>query len=97
MAPQQKSGIAVGINKGHITTRRELKQKPSQRRVCNGWIHPVDRWMDGWMDDDEYSQLISTTTTPFTLTRLLASAPLSFAASSVKLPVSLPTNAVLWN
>ncbi|CDH52875.1 60s ribosomal protein l36 [Lichtheimia corymbifera JMRC:FSU:9682] len=33
MAPQQKSGIAVGINKGHITTRRELKQKPSQRRA----------------------------------------------------------------
>ena len=42
MAPQQKSGIAVGINKGHITTRRELKQKPSQRRVCNGWIHLLD-------------------------------------------------------
>ncbi|CAO3616814.1 unnamed protein product [Cunninghamella blakesleeana] len=32
MAPQQKSGIAIGLNKGHITTRRELKQKPSQRR-----------------------------------------------------------------
>lgn len=46
MAPQQKSGIAVGINKGHITTRRELKQKPSQRRVCR-WM---DGYMDGWMD-----------------------------------------------
>ncbi|CAO3586608.1 ribosomal protein L36e [Absidia repens] len=32
MAPQQKSGIAVGLNKGHITTRRELKQKPSTRQ-----------------------------------------------------------------
>ncbi|KAI8086103.1 50S ribosomal protein L36e [Halteromyces radiatus] len=32
MAPQQKSGIAVGLNKGHITTRRELKQKPSNRK-----------------------------------------------------------------
>ncbi|CAO3626925.1 50S ribosomal protein L36e [Cunninghamella echinulata] len=32
MAPQQKSGIAVGLNKGHITTRRELKQKPSYRQ-----------------------------------------------------------------
>ncbi|KAG0167551.1 60S ribosomal protein L36 [Apophysomyces sp. BC1034] len=27
-----KSGIAVGINKGHITTRRELKPKPSYRK-----------------------------------------------------------------
>jgi hypothetical protein len=32
MAPQQKSGIAIGLNKGHITTRRELKQKPSYRQ-----------------------------------------------------------------
>ncbi|KAI9317663.1 50S ribosomal protein L36e [Dichotomocladium elegans] len=27
-----KSGIAVGLNKGHITTVRELKQKPSYRK-----------------------------------------------------------------
>ncbi|CEG63318.1 Putative 60S ribosomal protein L36 [Rhizopus microsporus] len=26
-----KSGIAAGINKGHITTRRELKVKPSNK------------------------------------------------------------------
>ncbi|CAO3695536.1 hypothetical protein G6F56_000789 [Rhizopus delemar] len=26
-----KSGIAVGINKGHITARRELKAKPSNK------------------------------------------------------------------
>ncbi|GAA5797390.1 50S ribosomal protein L36e [Thamnidium elegans] len=26
-----KSGIAVGLNKGHITTRRELKAKPSNK------------------------------------------------------------------
>ncbi|KAI8378735.1 50S ribosomal protein L36e [Choanephora cucurbitarum] len=26
-----KSGIAVGINKGHIVTRRELKAKPSNK------------------------------------------------------------------
>jgi large subunit ribosomal protein L36e len=25
------SGIAVGLNKGHITTRRELKAKPSNK------------------------------------------------------------------
>jgi hypothetical protein len=30
-----KSGIAVGLNKGHITTRRELKAKPSNKiGVC---------------------------------------------------------------
>ncbi|KAI7864288.1 50S ribosomal protein L36e [Spinellus fusiger] len=29
MAPQQKSGLAVGLNKGHIVTRRELKITPS--------------------------------------------------------------------
>jgi large subunit ribosomal protein L36e len=29
------SGIAVGINKGHIVTRRELKAKPSNKiGVC---------------------------------------------------------------
>ncbi|KAF7727372.1 60S ribosomal protein L36 [Apophysomyces ossiformis] len=27
-----KSGIAVGLNKGHITTRRELKPKASYRK-----------------------------------------------------------------
>lgn len=26
-----KSGIAVGLNKGHITARRELKAKPSNK------------------------------------------------------------------
>jgi hypothetical protein len=38
-----KSGIAVGLNKGHITTRRELKAKPSNKVVCIfGWM------MDGF-------------------------------------------------
>lgn len=35
------SGIAVGLNKGHITTRRELKAKPSNKigvRIDDGWI-----------------------------------------------------------
>ncbi|ORY93883.1 ribosomal protein L36e [Syncephalastrum racemosum] len=32
MAPQQKSGIAVGLNKGHITTRRELPIKVSRKK-----------------------------------------------------------------
>jgi hypothetical protein len=37
-----KSGIAVGLNKGHITTRRELKAKPSNKiGVC------IFRWIDG--------------------------------------------------
>lgn len=40
------SGIAVGINKGHIVTRRVLKAKPSNKiGVC---IH--EKGMDGWMD-----------------------------------------------
>lgn len=38
------SGIAVGINKGHITTRRTLKAKPSNK------IGVSFKWMDGWMD-----------------------------------------------
>ncbi|KAI8589286.1 60S ribosomal protein L36 [Geranomyces variabilis] len=32
MAPTQKTGIAAGINKGHITTKRDLKQKPVNRK-----------------------------------------------------------------
>jgi hypothetical protein len=47
MAPQQKSGLAIGLNKGHITTRRELKQKPSYRQGVR--IKWMDGWMDGWM------------------------------------------------
>jgi large subunit ribosomal protein L36e len=38
------SGIAAGINKGHITTRRTLKAKPSNK------IGVSFKWMDGWMD-----------------------------------------------
>ncbi|SAM09437.1 hypothetical protein [Absidia glauca] len=49
MAPQQKSGLAIGLNKGHITTRRELKQKPSYRQGVR-IIDRMDGWMDGWMD-----------------------------------------------
>ncbi|KAG2218334.1 hypothetical protein INT45_011356 [Circinella minor] len=36
MAPQQKTGIAIGLNKGHITTRRELAPKPSQKKGALG-------------------------------------------------------------
>ncbi|OZJ03382.1 hypothetical protein BZG36_04486 [Bifiguratus adelaidae] len=32
MAVTQRTGLAVGINKGHITTRRELKVKPSYKK-----------------------------------------------------------------
>ncbi len=28
----EKSGLAIGLNKGHKTTRRELKTKPSYRK-----------------------------------------------------------------
>jgi hypothetical protein len=49
MAPQQKSGIAIGLNKGHITTRRELKQKPSYRQGVRR-MKQMDGGMDGWMD-----------------------------------------------
>jgi hypothetical protein len=37
------TGIAVGINKGHITARRTLKAKPSNKIG----VSPL---MDGWMD-----------------------------------------------
>lgn len=39
------TGIAVGINKGHITARRTLKAKPSNKIG----VSPL---MDGWMDED---------------------------------------------
>jgi hypothetical protein len=33
MAPQQpKSGLFVGINKGHVVTKRELPLRPSDRK-----------------------------------------------------------------
>ncbi|KAK3162428.1 hypothetical protein QOZ80_1BG0089430 [Eleusine coracana subsp. coracana] len=33
MAPQQaKSGLFVGINKGHVVTKRELPPRPSDRK-----------------------------------------------------------------
>jgi hypothetical protein len=32
------SGIAVGLNKGHLTTKREQPQRPSQTKgVSAGW------------------------------------------------------------
>ncbi|KAL1927171.1 hypothetical protein VTP01DRAFT_5134 [Rhizomucor pusillus] len=33
---QQRSGLAVGRNKGFITTPRDLKQKPSQKKGALG-------------------------------------------------------------
>jgi hypothetical protein len=34
--PQNKSGLFVGLNKGHIVTRRELATRPSDRKgVCH--------------------------------------------------------------
>ncbi|SAM08570.1 hypothetical protein [Absidia glauca] len=49
MAPQQKSGLAIGLNKGHITTRRELKQKPSYRQGTMGENRMDDKadWLKG--------------------------------------------------
>ncbi|ORX58294.1 hypothetical protein DM01DRAFT_109789 [Hesseltinella vesiculosa] len=47
----QKSGIAVGLNHGHITTRRELKQKVSQRKGVR-ILKEMDGWA-GWMDGDD--------------------------------------------
>merc|ERR1711997_1262230 len=29
---EEKTGVAVGIDKGHVTTKRELKPKPSYRK-----------------------------------------------------------------
>ncbi|KAL1919161.1 60S ribosomal protein eL36 [Calcarisporiella thermophila] len=31
-APQQRTGIAAGLNKGYITTRRELPVRPSRKK-----------------------------------------------------------------
>jgi large subunit ribosomal protein L36e len=30
--PQPKSGLFVGINKGHVVTKRELPPRPSHRK-----------------------------------------------------------------
>lgn len=33
MAPKQpKTGLAVGLNKGHVVTRKELAPRPSDRK-----------------------------------------------------------------
>ncbi|CAI0430640.1 unnamed protein product [Linum tenue] len=32
MAPAAKSGLAVGLNKGHIVTKRDLPPRPSDRK-----------------------------------------------------------------
>jgi hypothetical protein len=34
--PQPKSGLFVGINKGHVVTKRELPPRPSDRKgvIC---------------------------------------------------------------
>lgn len=41
------SGIAVGINKGHIVTKRVLKAKPSNKIGVCILINKMDGWMDG--------------------------------------------------
>lgn len=40
------SGIAVGLNKGHITARRELKVTPSYKKGVRINLM-IDEWMDG--------------------------------------------------
>ncbi|KAK8953608.1 60S ribosomal protein L36 [Platanthera guangdongensis] len=40
MAPAQpKSGLLVGLNKGHVVTRRELPPHPSSRKGVESKIH----------------------------------------------------------
>jgi len=41
-----RSGIAVGLNKGHVTTQRTLKAKPSTKKGVSISIN--DRWMNKW-------------------------------------------------
>lgn len=48
------TGLSVGLNRGHITARRELKVTPSYKKgVCIGFFFRINRsgggWMDGWM------------------------------------------------
>ena len=43
MAPSQpKSGLFVGINKGHVVTKRELPPRPSDRKGVS-FFHPYIR------------------------------------------------------
>ncbi|CAG8514283.1 31516_t:CDS:2 [Gigaspora margarita] len=42
MVAKQKSGIAVGLNKGHKVTPRELRPKPSRKK---GVISPRSRFV----------------------------------------------------
>ena len=55
------SGLARGLNKGHVTTVRPAVVKPShkkgvsthdarERRPEKSYQHPSPEWMDGWMD-----------------------------------------------
>lgn len=39
------SGIAVGINKGHIVTKRVLKAKPSNKIGVCIQINKMDGWI----------------------------------------------------
>ncbi|CAO3680043.1 unnamed protein product [Rhizopus stolonifer] len=43
-----KSGIAVGINKGHITARRELKAKPSNKIGRGAFVKSIVREVAGF-------------------------------------------------
>jgi hypothetical protein len=46
------SGLATGLNKGHITARRELKVTPSYKKGVRIFLlfSSIGR-MDGWMDE----------------------------------------------
>lgn len=42
VAKQQKSGIVIGLNKGHKVTPRESRPKPSRKKgVCNRYNRQV--------------------------------------------------------
>ena len=42
MAPSQpKSGLFVGINKGHVVTKRELPPRPSDRKGVSSHPPPL--------------------------------------------------------
>jgi large subunit ribosomal protein L36e len=38
--PQPKSGLFVGINKGHVVTKRELPPRPSHRKGVSRRLSP---------------------------------------------------------
>lgn len=46
MVKQAKTGLAVGIAKGHVVTVREQKQRPAQRKGVSASVQ--QRWRACW-------------------------------------------------